>query len=161
MIVTTDSMVLFWRPDAYLSNWYPCNFEYLERRFQNSEAAMMWEKARLFDDVKISEQILTDQNPHRCKERGRQVKNFDPAVWDIYKEQFVTAICLEKFRQNADLSQLLLDTGSRILVEASPVDRIWGIGLAPDDPLALDQHNWRGQNLLGQILMQVRKRLRF
>lgn len=118
---------------------------------------MMAEKARLFGDEKIRTEILSISDPRTCKALGRKVKNFDKAVWDKNKEDIVRNGNFEKFMQNDTLRNFLLSTGEKVLVEASPTDRVWGIGLGKNNPDALDPQKWRGQNLLGFTLMAVRK----
>ena len=103
--------------------------------------------------------IAAASSPRKQKELGRQVKNFDQAIWDGQKEDVVFRGNLAKFTQQIDLKELLLSTGKRIIVEASPEDCVWEIGLAEDDPRTLDPQQWRGLNLLGKAIMRVRKEL--
>lgn len=128
-------------------------------RFFSSEHAFMWYKAHFFNDIKKREQIRMCKHSSDAKNFGREVSNFNEALWNTVKLGFMTYVCYLKFRQVPERRQALLDTGSRTLVEASPVDLIWGVGLEEDDPLILDEKNWRGINLLGVSLMQVRKLL--
>jgi ribA/ribD-fused uncharacterized protein len=128
--------------------------------YPTAEHFMMAGKARLFDDTAILADIITATHPRQAKELGRKVKNFDPAVWEKYCFSIVVEGNYYKFTQNAALRKFLLDTGDRVLVEASPVDAIWGIGLAADDPKVMQPELWPGENLLGFALMVVRERLR-
>jgi ribA/ribD-fused uncharacterized protein len=118
---------------------------------------MMWRKATLFGDNETASQILAASHPRQAKALGRQVTGFNQRVWDSHRYDAVVAGNLAKFSQHDELRTFLLGTGERVLVEASPVDRIWGIGLAADDPRAGDPAQWRGPNLLGFALMEVRE----
>lgn len=142
------------------SQWYLAPFEVEGRRFETAEHYMMHAKALLFHDEEIAERILEVTHPGEAKKLGRLVENFDGAVWERRREDIVLAGNLAKFRAHPELREVLLRTGERLLVEASPVDRIWGIGLAADDPLAEHPLGWRGLNLLGFALMRVRATLR-
>ncbi|MEH0982571.1 NADAR family protein [Micromonospora sp. CPCC 205556] len=143
-----------------LSQWWPAPFTVDGRRFITAEHWMMWHKAALFGDEEMAEQILAASHPHRAKTLGRQVRGFDEAVWEARRYDIVVAGSVAKFGQHDDLRAYLLGTGERVLVEASPVDRVWGVGLAADDPRAEDPARWRGLNLLGFALMQARDELR-
>ena len=145
--------------ETCLSQWYPCQFEVDGVTYTSAEQYMMAEKARLFGDEKIRAEILRTSDPRKCKALGRKVKNFDKAVWDKRKENIVRNGNFEKFMQNSVLRSFLLSTGDKVLVEASPTDRVWGIGLGKNNPDALDPKKWRGQNLLGFILMAVRNEM--
>lgn len=145
--------------ETCLSQWYPCQFEVDSMKYTSAEQYMMAEKARLFGDEKIRAEILRTSDPRKCKALGRKVKNFDKAVWDKRKENIVRNGNFEKFMQNSALRSFLLSTGDKVLVEASPTDRVWGIGLGKNNPDALDPKKWRGQNLLGFILMAVRNEM--
>ena len=120
----------------------------------------MAEKARLFRDEETRARILRAQSPDVMKKLGRQVRNFDERVWDAHCEEIVFAGNMAKFSQNPDLLAQLMDTKGQTLVEASPFDRVWGIGLAADHANATRPANWEGQNKLGEVLMRVREQLR-
>ncbi|QGN47981.1 DUF1768 domain-containing protein [Micromonospora sp. WMMC415] len=143
-----------------LSQWWHAPFTVGGREFATAEHYMMWSKATLFGDTDVAEQVLTASHPHRAKTLGRQVRGFDQAVWEARRYAIVVTGSVAKFGHHADLRSYLLGTGDRILVEASPVDRIWGIGLAADDPRAGDPAQWQGKNLLGLALMDARDQLR-
>ncbi len=145
---------------ACLSQWYPCSFVVDGTSYQTAERYMMAEKARLFDDTATFRKIMAAPGPRECKALGRTVAGFDPAVWDRHKGDIVLRGSLAKFSQNAELREYLLGTGNTVLAEASPYDRIWGVGLAQDDPPIRDPRNWRGENLLGFVLMEARDSLR-
>lgn len=147
--------------EACLSQWYPCCFEVDGDIYTSAEQYMMAEKAKLFGDIETREAILNTSDPRKCKSLGRKVKNFDKAVWDKNKRRIVERGNTEKFMQNDDLREYLLSTGNKVLVEASPTDRVWGIGLCKNNPDALDPTEWRGENLLGFALMNTRDWIAF
>jgi ribA/ribD-fused uncharacterized protein len=143
-----------------LSQWWPAPFILDGTTFATAEHYMMWRKATLFGDTQSAERILAAAHPHAAKTLGAQVAGFDQRVWNAHRYDVVVAGNLAKFDQHHELGTFLLGTGERVLVETSPVDRIWGIGLAADDPRAGDPARWRGLNLLGFALMDVREILR-
>ncbi|QDU94563.1 NADAR family protein [Lignipirellula cremea] len=145
---------------ACLSQWYPVLFQVQEVYYPTAEHWMMAEKARLFQDEEALLEILTADSPNQAKAWGRKVRNFDADQWNAQARGIVTAGNLAKFSQSDDLRDFLLGTGDQVLVEASPFDRIWGIGLKGTDPRAAHPDTWRGQNLLGFALMDVRQSLR-
>ncbi|MCI4066204.1 NADAR family protein [Micromonospora sp. R77] len=142
-----------------LSQWWPAPFVVDGVRYATAEHYMMAGKARLFGDEAIVAQMLTAPHPGAVKALGRQVRDFDQATWEAHRFDLFVAGNVAKFSQHPDLGQHLSRTGDRVLVEASPLDRVWGIGLPATDPRAHDPAQWRGQNLLGFALMQVRARL--
>lgn len=154
----TDTHVFFWKGE--LSNWYPCNFYYAGQRFNNSEQAFMWEKASHFRDDETRDLIQKESNPKHVKALGRRVKNFNAEEWMMKSYIFMIAVNNAKFRENERLKQVLLLTGDKTLVEASPYDKIWGIGLHWNDDDVLDETKWKGMNLLGKALMEVRKTIK-
>jgi ribA/ribD-fused uncharacterized protein len=120
----------------------------------------MYMKATLFHDNSTAQQILHATTPFDAKRLGRQVKPFDAKMWDEQCENVVLRACLMKFHQNSELRNFLLSLGDSIIAEASPHDRIWGIGLAPTNPQAKNPATWKGRNLLGKVLMRTRAALR-
>lgn len=154
----TDTHVYFW--GSILSNWYSCKFEYKEHKFQNSEQAFMWLKAVHYNDNEIAEQILKTPNPRDNKELGRQIKGFNRKDWGLHCLDYMIDVNLAKFKQNKNLLKDLLSTGDKTIVEASPSDVIWGIGLHWNNDDVLDESKWKGQNLLGITLMTVRTKLK-
>lgn len=142
------------------SQWYPSPFTIDNIVYKTAEHWMMAQKARLFDDLPIFEKILNADKPGEVKELGRQIKGFDETIWNENKSEIVRTGNIHKFRTNPELKQFLLNTGDRIIVEASPNDTIWGIGLSQDSKGVENPHTWRGQNLLGFSLMEVRDFLR-
>ena len=117
-------------------------------------------KAELFGDKEIRKEILNISEQKKMKSLGRKVKNFDQNVWDKFKYSIVLNGNWCKFSQNRELREFLLSTGDKILVEASPYDSIWGIRISASSPEAKNPMKWRGQNLLGFALMEVRDELR-
>ena len=141
------------------SQWYPAAFQVDGIEYKTAEHFMMAQKARLFADEEIFQNIIQANHPNEAKALGRKVKNYQEDVWLKHRFDIVVQGNLAKFSQNAELKKYLLDTGNRVLVEASPVDKIWGIGLAADDKNAEKPLQWKGLNLLGFALMEVRKQL--
>ena len=116
----------------------------------------MAEKARLFLDEENHQKILDCKHPNEAKKLGRAVKNFDSEIWDSKKYVIVYKANLAKFSQHEPLKEFLLNTKNRVIVEASPVDNIWGIGMAKDHKHVENPNKWKGYNLLGYVLMEVR-----
>ncbi|MYT73233.1 MULTISPECIES: NADAR family protein [unclassified Streptomyces] len=143
-----------------LSQWWPSPFTVAGVEYATAEHWMMAAKARLFGDADAERMALEAGHPSQAKKAGRLVRGFDDAVWRHERFGIVTEGSVHKFASDPALRAFLLGTGERVLVEASPVDRVWGIGLAADDPGALDPARWRGPNLLGFALMAARERLR-
>lgn len=139
-----------------LSQWYAASFCQDEVRYVCAEQYMMAKKAECFGDKEALEQILAARDPAQMKALGRQVRSFDVKIWDEIKFDVVLNASYLKFSQNAPLRDFLLQTGSKVLVEASPVDKIWGIGLGASDENAQNPMKWRGRNLLGFALMRAR-----
>jgi ribA/ribD-fused uncharacterized protein len=121
---------------------------------------MMFGKARLFGDDETAQRILKASSPAAAKKLGRAVRGFQESTWRQHRVSIVVAGNYAKFSQSAQLRAFLIGTEPRVLVEASPVDKIWGIGLAADSPHADNPLEWRGSNLLGFALMDVRERLK-
>jgi ribA/ribD-fused uncharacterized protein len=142
-----------------LSQWFHAPFTVDGVRYPTAEHWMMAAKARLFDDEAAVRRILAATHPEQAKALGREVAGFTTETWHHHRVDLVAEGNLHKFRQNQPLLDYLLGTGSKVLVEASPVDRIWGIGLAADDSRAEQPDRWRGLNLLGFALMRVRAEL--
>jgi ribA/ribD-fused uncharacterized protein len=142
-----------------LSQWWPAPFELDGATFATAEHYMMWRKAMLFDDDQIAARILATTHPNQVKKLGRAISGFDESRWAEERYAIVVAGNTAKFGQHEDLRKFLVGTGERVLVEASPLDAIWGIGVAADDPRAEDPANWPGLNLLGFALSDVRTAL--
>ncbi|MFR9795865.1 NADAR family protein [Streptomyces sp. MS06] len=143
-----------------LSQWWPSPFTVEGVRYATAEHWMMAGKARLFGDGAAEQRILAARHPAEAKNAGRLVRGFDESRWARERFRIVVEGSVHKFTAHPDLREFLLATGERVLVEASPVDRIWGIGLAADDEAASDPARWRGPNLLGFALMAAREELR-
>ncbi|MEU1589594.1 NADAR family protein [Micromonospora sp. NPDC005710] len=143
-----------------LSQWWPAPFTADDLRFATAEHYMMWRKAMLFGDHAMADEILAAPHPHAAKTRGGRVSGFDEQTWNEHRFAIVVAGNLAKFDQHPALREFLLATRQRVLVEASPIDRVWGIGLNRDDPAAVDPGASQRLNLLGFALMQVREVLR-
>lgn len=146
--------------DACFSQWWPANFTVESVTYSSAEQFMMAEKARVFGDLKQRLEILSASNPDQIKRLGRGVACFDQAEWAKVRFEVVVAASLHKFGQNTDLRAHLLATADAVIVEASPLDEVWGIGLAASDASARDPLAWRGENLLGFALMRAREQLR-
>ncbi|MFJ8041477.1 NADAR family protein [Kitasatospora sp. NPDC096147] len=160
--------VFFWghRPErdgrigaGALSQWWPGVFEVDGVRYPTAEHWMMAGKARLFGDEEVLAKVLAAGSAPEAKKLGRQVRRFDDRRWDAERFELVVRGNVAKFGQDEALRSYLLGTGRRVLVEASPIDRIWGIGLHADDERATRPADWRGLNLLGFALMEARTRL--
>ncbi|MEU3055490.1 NADAR family protein [Streptomyces griseus] len=159
----------FWghrpRPDgrigaSSLSQWWPSPFTVDGVTYASAEHWMMAGKARIFGDPEAERAAVTAKSPAAAKKAGRLVRGFDEDVWIRERFALVVAGSVHKFGQDPELGGYLLSTGDRVLVEASPLDRIWGIGLAADDERVERPQQWRGLNLLGFALMEARERLR-
>jgi ribA/ribD-fused uncharacterized protein len=144
---------------ACFSQWWPAPFVVDGRRFATAEHFMMDEKARLFGDAATAEAILRDDRPPVAKQLGRGVHGFVNDVWQAARFDIVVRGNVAKFGQHDALKAFLLATGHLVLVEASPTDRVWGIGLAASDEHAHQPDNWLGLNLLGFALMEARRQL--
>ena len=143
-----------------LSQWFPCSFVAEGETYTTAEQYMMAEKAKLFGDEEIRQQILRERDPMTCKRLGRKVRDFEKEVWDARCGDIVVAGNIAKFSQNPEMKAFLMATGNAILAEAAPRDRIWGIGMGKNNPLAQNPSNWKGKNLLGFALMEARDALR-
>ncbi|MGY1527042.1 NADAR family protein [Streptomyces sp. MN3] len=143
-----------------LSQWWPSPFTVDGVEYATAEHWMMAAKARLFGDAEGERRVLAAGHPAAAKKAGRLVRGFDEEVWRRERFGIVVEGSAHKFAAHGELRSFLLGTGDRVLVEASPVDRVWGIGLAADADAANDPTRWRGPNLLGFALMEARRRLR-
>ena len=157
------TFVFFWKEPnlgpGCLSQWWPAPFVVDGVAYRTAEHWMMAGKARLFEDAAALEKVLSAPTPQAAKSLGRGVRGYSEDRWAAVRYDIVVAGNLAKFTQNDELRRYLVSTGRRVLVEASPVDRVWGIGLAADDEAAAAPSRWRGRNLLGFALMDVRDRL--
>ena len=149
----------FFTEASPFSQWYRATFVVDGVTFGCAEQYMMYGKAQLFGDAEVAAEILEATHPRTHKALGRKVKPFDDRTWRLNREAIVRTGNRAKFTQNAELHAQLMATHGTTLVEASPYDKIWGIGLAASDPRAQDPATWKGQNLLGQILTALRDEL--
>jgi ribA/ribD-fused uncharacterized protein len=143
-----------------LSQWWPSVFTVDGVRFATAEHYMMWRKAQLFGDEEAARRIVVASHPRQAKMLGRRVRGFDEQTWAERRRSIVREASVAKFGQRPELREFLIGTGERILVEASPTDRVWGIGLAATDERTADPARWRGLNLLGFALMEAREQLK-
>nr|WP_294934185.1 NADAR family protein [uncultured Flavobacterium sp.] len=141
------------------SQWWVSPFTVDGIEYKTAEHWMMAKKALLFKDTANFERIIQVKSPAEAKKIGREVQDYDDKLWLEHRFQIVKEGNFHKFSQNNELKAFLLQTGNRVLVEASPVDPIWGIGMAADDKNAMLPEQWRGLNLLGFALMEVRDAL--
>jgi len=154
----TDTHVYFFAPSDIFSNHYEYSFIYEGIEFKHIEQFMMYKKAILFKDFEIAIQILKTDSPRECKKLGRNVKQFSEEIWNVYKYDIVKEGCKQKFLEEPLKSELLQHKNKK-LVEASPYDLVWGVGLSEDDDNILDEANWCGENLLGIILTELTQEL--
>lgn len=138
------------------SQWYPSPFEVNGINYSTAEHWMMAKKALLFNEKEIFQQIISAGSPAVAKALGREVRNFEAEKWNNAAYAIVTEGNLHKFSQNINLGKFLLSTNEKVLVEASPADAVWGIGLPQDNSKATNPLEWRGTNWLGFALMEVR-----
>ena len=162
----TDRYVFFFghKPNKlnthYFSQWYQSTFVNSKGiEFNCCEQFMMYKKAILFRDYEIAEKILAERDPKKIKAMGRAVKNYTEEKWNKYKYRIVVRANKLKFSQNKTLLDRLIQTGNKTIVEASPYDKIWGIGLNASVAVKTVESKWPGQNLLGLALMEVRQTL--
>lgn len=138
------------------SQWYAAPFIVDGITYKTAEHWMMAHKALLFGDTTTYQEIIEAETPKEAKELGRKVPGFNEDTWNASRFEIVKLGNIHKFNQHPKIAEYLLNTGDKILVEASPVDTIWGIGLAQDSPHVDNPYFWRGLNLLGFALMEVR-----
>ena len=165
-------MEYFYTTDSPFSNWHPCKYKLGGLVFYWVEQGMMYDKALLMNDQESMKQIMKFKIPdymknkelilyskeccRRIKQLGRKVKNFESHKWDTMKEKLVYQHCHAKFTQNENLKQYLINTFPNILCEASPYDKIWGIGMSEKQAQNVEPSEFKGQNLLGKLLTKVR-----
>lgn len=143
-----------------LSQWYKCRFCVNGSMFTSAEQYMMAQKAALFQDKKTFEMIMDTNDPRKCKALGRKVQGFNDKIWDTAKYKIVLDGNYLKFSLNDELKRFLLSTGDEILVEASPYDKVWGIGMYENNVNATNPALWKGENMLGFALMEARDIIR-
>lgn len=155
-----NNYTFFYKSSSPFSNWYMGKFIHNGVEYNCGEQYMMKAKADLFNDDEVGNIIMEQTTPRKQKMLGREVRNFDPIVWDNKCIDIMVEGLISKFEQNEYCMNRLLETGDTMMVEASPTDRIWGIGLSEEDPSVLDETKWRGKNYLGIVLMKVRDELK-
>lgn len=157
--ISNGKYYLFYHADNPCSNHHIRNFVVKNITFNCVEQFMMYCKAMLFGDVEIAKQILAELVPQKQKMLGRKVKGYVESIWNDKGDNFVYIGAKAKFLQNLDLRAFLLSTRSSILVEASPTDTKWGIGMSMYDQGVFNEANWRGDNRQGRILMLIRQEI--
>lgn len=156
MKVTNDYVLFFTGKDVF-SNFYHSEFKHQGLTFEFSEKAVMYRKAKLFGANNIANLILKANSPQECKRLGRSREiRFDDVIWENNKVRIYKEVLIDKFKSRSMRKELLRFKDKKF-VEASPYDKIWGAGLSQDDPRILDEKQWKGSNLLGQILDEVRE----
>jgi len=159
-----EGPVYFWRTSeeyGCLAQWYYAPFTYNGEKYETTEKWMMVHKARLFENWALARRMLGAKDPKTVKAMGRMVQGFDEDRWEMEKRRIVHEGNYLKFTLSdsaPELQAILLQTGERELVEASPRDRIWGIGFDKYSAGAM-RHQW-GENVLGKVLVGVRQRIR-
>jgi hypothetical protein len=153
---TGERFLFFWRKESLFSQWHPSIFAHRGETFLTAEQWMMAGKARLFGDDDVRAKILASRDPAQQKRLGRKVRNFDGARWEAHAFGIVYVGNWLKFARGTARHETLLATAPCTLVEASPVDRIWGIGLAAEHERAVHRAQWNGENRLGQVLTRLR-----
>lgn len=166
--VGQSDFIYFWKPEesfnsvtkACLCQWYPSRFEVDGEYYNCAEQFMMAQKASIMGDEETHKRIMEESAPDIIKKLGRVVKNFDKYKWDSVSYDVVVKGNIAKFSQNMNLLGYLLSTDNKILAEASPYDKVWGIGMIESEALKSCPHKWKGENKLGFALMKVRDILR-
>ena len=143
------------------SNWYAAEFEYAGKKYANSEQFMMYQKAMVFSQYDLADQIMATNDPQECKNLGKTTfSNWDGDFWDKVSYPIVKRGVKAKFVQNPDIRRELLMTENALLAECSKNDTKWGIGIDIEDDRRFNVSEWNGKNYLGRILMEVRDELR-
>ena len=145
---------------ACFSQWWDCRFTVDGVEYRTAEQYMMAQKAVLFGDEEVLREIMNAGHPKQFKALGRKISGFKQDIWDNSCRDIVTAGTVAKFSQNSELGDYLINTKERVLVEASPYDKIWGIGMGKDNPKCENPSLWNGTNYLGFCLMEARDILR-
>jgi hypothetical protein len=161
----TEKYTFFYGTNDIYSNFHPAPFVddvlelgLIKQSFPDSEHYFMLCKALYFHDIRTAKRIITAETPAIAKALGRVVTNFNKEVWDAASREWMELACYLKFSQNPELLKQLLSTKGTILVEASPTDTLWGVGMNYYDDRILDPANWRGKNWLGEVLTALRDR---
>ncbi|VTU42571.1 MULTISPECIES: NADAR family protein [unclassified Variovorax] len=160
MKLLRTEIVTFWGAQSPLSNWNIGKFTSRGIDFNCSEQLMMYRKAELFGDATSMAAILVEPDPREQKALGRAVSGFVKPIWDAASEAVLFEGLFDKFTQVASAHGVLMASEEKLIIEASPTDRLYGVGLAAYDPRILDTETWRGANRLGYLLMRVRSAIR-
>lgn len=147
-------------PNGWFSNWYPAVFTVEGITYYNAEQYLMHRKALCCGDSATAMRVMENPDPKTVKLLGRAITPYDEGKWCAVRQEVIYRGLLAKFGQNSGLRHQLLATGDKLIAECAPNDRIWGIGLALEDPRHQDMTQWRGENILGNALMRVRQTLR-
>ena len=156
MSVNYGKYTFFWKNKSPFSQWHQVGFTLGGHFFQTAEHYMMYRKAMLFGDIESAEKVLATKNPADVKKIGREVKRFVKELWEANCKNIVYKGNHAKFTQNPDILKVLMETGDTELVEASPYDSIWGIGLDEESARKIDPKDWPGTNWLGEVLTKLR-----
>lgn len=148
----TDKFVFFFTRNDVCSNFYPCKILYGENIFSCSEQLFMYLKAKFFGDRDMANKILQSKTPEEAKSYGRRIKNFDDTLWDEYRDNIMLETLKAKFDHCQEFKDLIMNNTDKIFVEASPYDRIWGVGLSETNPRIENPEKWLGQNRLGKCI---------
>ena len=148
----TDKFVLFFSNKDICSNFYPCNITHNGEKFISSEQLFMYLKAKFFKDEEIAKKILLSKTPKEAKSYGREIKNYNNEIWDKERDNIMLTALSYKFDCVSKFREFLKNNKTKIFVEASPYDSIWGIKLSEDNPDAINPNKWRGENRLGKCI---------
>lgn len=143
--------------ESPFSQWFRCRFYADGIRFITAEQYMMFHKAMLFHDSETAKKILATEEIAEHKRLGRRVKKYNEEVWVLHRRRVAYEANKHKFSQDLTLLETLLHTAGEILVEASPNDKVWGVGMSAEDPDIADPAKWRGENYLGYVLTMLRE----
>ena len=154
---TNENMVVFFSRNSKFSNHHPCCFTKDEVLFTSVEQYLMFRKAKCFKDSATADLVLQTDDPVKAKQLGKTVKDFQVETWREVRNRFMEEGLSAKFNQNPELKKALKDTGSKIMVEANPRDTYWGVGLSLDNDEIWNSHNWKGKNILGKLLVELRQ----
>jgi len=154
----TDEYVFFYKD--WPSNYHRTHFEYKDHEFTSTEQAFMYMKAMFFQDYESAINILDSKTPNDARLLGRKVKGYDDKKWSEVRYKIFYDLNLIKYTTDRKLQRMLLDPkfDNKIFVEASPIDRIWGIGISEDNDPEYKEHEW-GRNFLGKIITNIRNRI--
>jgi ribA/ribD-fused uncharacterized protein len=155
----TEEFIFYFGEESIFSHWYKCNFQIEAQDYCCVGQYMMYKKALLFGDDAIAQKIMNSTSPPRHRMLGKQIQGFDKKKWHEHCRTYSLEGNIAKFSQNPVLKEALLQSAGKIFAEASPYDRVWGIGLSLSNPKIYDRANWRGKNWAGESLEAARKEL--